>query len=490
MDKKTYVSGIDYQRIKIRTKKYDDGVLLTNDTGNWVFLTQKEYDNYLFRNIDEELYVKLKENFMILAAENFEGAVHQLNDYYWYLDQGTSLHILIPTLRCNFTCKYCYAYRSPEDAEQKDMTPELIDQSIDFVFKSPSPVYGIEFSGGEPLLRFDLMKRAILRAEELAEKHNKKVGFSVVTNGTYIDDEKITFFLEHKVGICLSLDGPKELHDSHRRITRGDKQSYDLVVEKINLLKERRVNGINAIPVITKDSLELWKEIVDEYVKHGFSVLRFKYVSYFGFASSTWDTMSYEADAFLDAWKNVINYMLELNKKGIVIAENLASIILQKLITGINTNYAEMSIPCGAVIGQVVYDYDGSIYTCDEARTMEEFKIGHVSSSEYKDLLDNPVTKTMQSMSNLTAYNCDQDCPWFSFCGLCPLEIYNQEKGFITNIPSNYRHKIHEGMFEFLMDKILHNEDEKKLLYKWPFLKRGIFSPDEELDNNVTDTEK
>ena len=474
-----YRYGVDYKQIKLSTKKYDDGVLLTNDFGKWCFLTLNEYNKFLFKDLNDDLFKKLQKNMMILTDDNFDAISHQFNDYYWYLGQGTSLHILIPTLRCNLTCKYCYAYRVPEETANKDMTEEIMDKTLDFIFSTPSPNQNIEFSGGEPLLRFDLIKRAILRAENLALSTSKKVHFSIITNGIYLDGEKIDFFRKHKVGICLSLDGTREIHDSNRRITRGNKPTYDLVVEKINLLKEKKFPSVNAIPVVLKDSLEKWKDIVDEYISHGFSVLRFKFVSRFGFASKAWESMSYTADEFLDAWKSVINYMLELNKKGIIISENMASIIIFKFLTGLNSNYAELMIPCGAVIGQLVYDYDGSIYTCDEARTMEEFKIGDVFNSSYSDLLNHTATKTLQSISNLTAYNCDSGCPWFSFCGICPLEIYNEKNGFITNINSNYRHKIHEGMFEFLMDKMLHNPEEKKLLSQWPYLRSGIVGSSE-----------
>lgn len=483
--KKTFFKGKDFEINKLRTRKFKDGMLLTNDCGKWCYLSDSEYKKFRFNDIDEKLYQKLKDTFMVLNDENIDAAAHQINDYYWYLGQGTSLHIVIPTLRCNFTCKYCYAFRMPEETPDVDMTPELMDKTIDFMFKSPSKSLCLEFSGGEPLIRFDLVKLGIERAVRLAKEKERDLTISIVTNGTYITEEMIPYFKKYKVGLCLSLDGPEEIHDSNRRVTKGNKPTYAKVKESINLLKKHKFPGLNSIPVIVKDSLPKWKEIVDEYVGVGFNVLRFKYVSRFGFASDGWDTMSYSPEEFLDSWKKVINYMIDLNKKGVQISENMASLILFKLITGINTNYAELMIPCGAVVGQVVYNYDGSIYTCDEARTLEEFKIGSVLESSYEDIINNPITKTLQSVSNLTGFNCDDDCAWFSFCGICPLEIYNQEKGLMTNIPSNYRHKIHEGMFDFLMDKLLFDPEAKEMLSKWPFLKKGLPGLSEKSEENA-----
>ncbi|MFP4118374.1 MAG: radical SAM protein, partial [Candidatus Woesearchaeota archaeon] len=317
MDKERYVFGKDYKRLKLRKKRYKDGVLLTNDYGKWIFLTQEENEELSYGRLTGELFRKLEENLMILTDDNMEDIPRQINNYYWYLNKGTSLHILVPTLRCNLTCRYCYAFRSPLDAKDKDMTPEILDKTIDFVFKSPSDIYTIEFTGGEPLLRFDLVRRAVERAEKFAETNDKHVKFSIVTNGLYLTEEMIQFFEDHKVGICLSLDGPQELHDRHRRITKNNTGSYSMVVEKLRHLKERKFHNVNAIPVITKDSLSQWKEIVDEYVSLNLRNLRFKYIGRFGFASNIWEKMSYSADEFLESWRNVMEYLIELNKKGI-----------------------------------------------------------------------------------------------------------------------------------------------------------------------------
>lgn len=473
--KTSCVQGKDYENNKVRTKKYPDGsALLTNDCGTWCHLSKKEYEKYLFKDFSKELYQKLIDSYMIITDDNIGKASHQISDYYWYVGKGTSLHIIVPTLRCNYTCKYCYAYRAPEDATGRDMTEETMDKTIDFIFQTPTDEYNIEFTGGEPLLKYSLIKRGIFRAEKIAKEQNKKVLFSIVTNGTFLEQSMVDFFKKHEVGVCLSLDGPKEIHDKNRRITKGNRPTHNIVIEKLELLKKNRYPSISAIPVILKDSLNAWKEIVDEYVGLGLTVLRFKYVSRFGFASDAWKSMSYSAEEYLDSWRKTIDYMLELNKKGIQISENLASLMIFKLTQGINTNYSELMIPCGAVTGQLAYNHDGSIYTCDEARTFPEFKIGTVFDSTYHDLLNNPISKSMHSVSNLTAQNCDDDCAWFAFCGLCPLEIYNEEKGFITNVPSNYRHKIHEGMFEFLMQKLLYDPEAKKYLERWPFFKLGL----------------
>jgi len=460
-----------YKINNIKTTKIDKNTLITNDYGNWVLLDEEEYKNFKFEILTENLKKKLEQNNIIITRNNLDQLKNQINYSFSHITSGAGLHIIIPTLRCNFTCKYCYALRASENAIDKDMTIETAKKTVEFIMKSAAKNLTIEFSGGEPLLRFDIIKEVVIYSLKLANKKNKSIKFAIITNASLINQEMIDFFKKYNIGICISLDGPKKIHDENRIFTKTKKGTYDEVIKKIKQFKENKI-GINSLPVIVKNSLENWKEIVDEYIKQGFFSLRFKYISNFGFANNSWEDLSYTPEEYLKTWKKVIEYMLELNKKEVIITENLTTIFLKKILKGINTGYAELQSPCGAVITQLVYDHDGKIYTCDEARTMPEFEIGNVFTSTHKDLLEHETTKTMQTMSNLIT-TCEQ-CPWSSFCGICPLEIYKQEKGFITNIPSNYRCKIHKGMFEYLFEKITKEPETKKLFEKWILIEGGI----------------
>jgi hypothetical protein len=44
--------------------------------------------------------------------------------------------------------------------------------------------------------------------------------------------------------------------------------------------------------------------------------------------------------------------------------------MLKKMLTTSDPNYVDTRSPCGAVIGQVAYNFDGKIYSCDEGRMM------------------------------------------------------------------------------------------------------------------------
>jgi len=466
----------DYTRINIRVKNYPGEKLLINDYGSWVLLTEDEYKKYLFDDLDEELFRKLEKHHIIRTPDNAREILEEFRKYNWNVGNGTSLQILVPTLRCNFTCKYCYALRRDINEQGFDMTKETAKKTVDFIFQSPAKNMVIEFTGGEPLLRFDIIKYVVEYAKELNKKHKRILDFAIVTNGSLLDDEKFEFIRKNRIGLCFSLDGPKNLHDLHRKFTRDPKKSsYEDVVTKIKKYRlEKKYERTFAIPVITKFSLDRYKEAIKEYVLLGLKVFRFKYVTYFGFAVKGWDSLFYEPDEFIEAWKKVIKFLLFLNKNGIEVRENLAAYILMKIVSGKDPGYAELERPCGAFIGQALYDYDGSIYTCDEARTMnDEFKIGNVYKDNFFDVARNKTCHVMVSNSSLLSFSCD-NCPWYPYCGICPVENYKLHGSLVVNIPSTHRCKIHKAMIDYLFDLLLHSEEDAKHLRRWANLNNKI----------------
>ncbi|HDP73641.1 MAG TPA: His-Xaa-Ser system radical SAM maturase HxsB [Candidatus Woesearchaeota archaeon] len=470
MEKK-YVKGKDYKETFFRVKDYGKrGKLIINELGKWVLLTNEEYKKLVFRDFNESLFKKLEESLIIKTKENSKEILKFSTAMFWDITNATSLHILVPTLRCNHTCSYCYAFRKPEEAKGFDMSKETAKRTVDFIFQAPAPSIVIEFTGGEPLLKPDIVKYVVEYAEEKNKKTQKTLGFALVTNGTLLDEEMFRFIKEHKIGLCFSLDGPKAVHDEHRKYTKNPKKStyedvYKLLKKyKVKEYKERTF----ALPVITKASLPNYKEIIDLYVSLGIKSFRYKYLTDFGFATSNWKSLSYSPEQFVKTWKDVVEYILELNKKGIAVREEITSIFIRKLILGQNPGFAELAVPCGAVDGQIIYDYDGGIYTCDEARTLgDTFKIGNVHDMEYKDMKNNKIRKLMKVNSALFGFTCD-DCPWLPFCGICPLENYKKEGTMIVNIPTNSRCFIHKSMIEYIFEKVLFDKEKSELLKKWP----------------------
>ncbi len=464
--------SIAYDIAGFRSKRMGNSFIVTADDGCWLQLNEKELENLQKNKIDKELFSKLEEKGIAITDKNRQEIIQRLADKYSFLSNGTLYHIVIPTLRCNMRCIYCHASSKPVNAGEYDMSMETAKKVVDFIFQSPSYFMTIEFQGGEPLLRFDIVKFIVEYARELNKKHKKSLLFNLVTNFSLMDKEKLKFLIDNEVGICTSLDGPELIHNKNRPF--GAKGSYESAKEGIIELKEeykkRGIQGrrANAIITITKNSLPYYKEITDEYVKLGLNDIFLRFLNNLGDARPVWNSISYTPEEFIAFWKKSMDYMLKLNKKGIAVREWFSWIVLQKIIGGIEPNYFEQRSPCGAVIGQLAYNYNGDIYSCDEGRMIGEdiFRLGNVRKNSYKDIITSEQSCALVSSSVNDTQICDS-CAYKPFCGICPVCNYAEQGSIIGNISSSARCKIYKAQFDYIFEKLIHDTAAKKIFLSW-----------------------
>jgi uncharacterized protein len=121
------------------------------------------------------------------------------------------------TQACNARCHYCpYTYDSARRSTPRCMSWSTLRNAV-ATFMSHSVDQrrrSISFWGGEPLLAFRLMRRAILYVA--ATYPGASVTYQFTTNGTLLNEDAIAFFVNHDCVIVVSLDGPAPIHDRHR----------------------------------------------------------------------------------------------------------------------------------------------------------------------------------------------------------------------------------------------------------------------------------
>jgi len=76
-----------------------------------------------------------------------------------------------------------------------------------------------------------------------------QITHSIQTNATLINDAWCRLFKKHDIRVGVSVDGPAQLHDNHRR-TRLGRPTHHLVVRGMNLLKSHKI-PFHAIAVVT-----------------------------------------------------------------------------------------------------------------------------------------------------------------------------------------------------------------------------------------------
>jgi Arylsulfatase regulator (Fe-S oxidoreductase) len=128
--------------------------------------------------------------------------------------------ILQVTQQCNLRCKYCaYSgnyYNRSHTSNRMDF--ETAKKAIDFYLKRSEKAdqLALSFYGGEPLLEFELIKKCV--SYILQRKGDKKILFTMTTNGTLMTEDVIEFLVKYEFNLMISLDGDKKSHDIKSKI--------------------------------------------------------------------------------------------------------------------------------------------------------------------------------------------------------------------------------------------------------------------------------
>ncbi len=469
--------GLNY----IRFKPWKDGrILATTDTGDWAFIPEAEFEKLIEGKLEpeSELYKELDEKNFFINDAMLKRAFEKYQSRYSFTRLGPNLHIIITTLRCNYNCVYCHASKRPMERKEFDMSIETAKKVVDFIFNSPNPAINIEFQGGEPLANWPVIEFVIDYARERNRTENKELAFSVVSNLSLMDNEKLEKLIADDIYMCTSIDGPEELHNKNRPASGGS--SYENTVswlkrieseyEKRNL--DPRTHHVDALLTISRYSMEVGgKAIVDEYVKLGRNTLHLRPLNPFGFGKKAWKSIGYSVDEFNKFYNETLDYIIELNRKGIELIERQAAITLTRILTDDDPNYMELRSPCGAAIGQLAYNYDGKIFTCDEARMIYEmgddiFLLGEIGKDSYKEIIEHPTTKSMAIASCQDGLPMCESCPYKPYCGVCPVYNYAEQGDIFGKMPTNDRCKLMMNLFDKLFSLLDSADDELMEIFR------------------------
>ena len=100
-------------------------------------------------------------------------------------------------------------------------------------------------------MNFPLLKQVVAYANQRAAEQGRHIDFSLTTNATLLTPAIIEFLSENNIGVTVSMDGPKEMHD-HLRVFANGKGSYDIIEPKVRaLIQNHRTRPITARVTLT-----------------------------------------------------------------------------------------------------------------------------------------------------------------------------------------------------------------------------------------------
>lgn len=467
--------------VPIRFRDVAGDVLLTNPWGDWVFVTKAELADLARGKLDAggPLSARLADKNFLRSRVDVEKVATAMREKKRFLDYGPILHMMIVTLRCNETCVYCHASRADMDAVHTDMTPEIAEKCVDLALQSTSPSITIEFQGGEPLVAFGVVKHIVTYALQRNRAYGKELGFTMVTNLSLMDEEKMKFLVGHKVQICSSIDGPELLHNKQRVLVGGNAYAETARwIEKINkayidLGLDPTLYHVEALLTTTREALKKPIEIVDTFVNLGCRAIFLRPVDPFGFAEKTRAKIEYDRAEYRDFYRTAVEYILQLNRKGEQVLERYAAIFLTKILRGEDPNFMDIRSPGGSGIGALAYNYDGKIFTSDEGRMMHEtgddsFVIGDVRTASYRALMKHETIRALVMASIREVQPDCVSCAYAPYCGVQPEHSHRTQGTIFGRMRESNVCLVHKGIQDYLFEKLKENDPTTvEILRRW-----------------------
>lgn len=145
---------------------------------------------------------------------------------------------------CNLNCKYCYANAGKYSTDRTELMNETTVDKIMYELKRRgiSSIETLSLFGGEPFLNWNTIKYSIERFCSNFEIES----IEIISNGWFVDNEKLEFLKRYNVKIVISVDGPEDITDCLR-----GKGTYKQVVRVFDEANKSGYNNISASATYT-----------------------------------------------------------------------------------------------------------------------------------------------------------------------------------------------------------------------------------------------
>lgn len=303
--------------------------------------------------------------------------------------------VLTLTGRCNFKCQYCYA----SEQEQVDMERETALSAVKMAGESGER-FLLQFSGGEPLLQFPLIREIVTFVEE----HRLNVQLQIQTNGALLTKDIGKWLFDHKVGIGISCDGRPRVMDRTRK-SKGGESSSQIVTKAFKNLSDNGI-GTGITCVVTDDMVDELEGISDMAYFYGnvhqigFDILREQ-----GRGMKLKAPNEKQMASALRKTADRLDMLEKMTGKRIHFTQEDRVELLAK--TG------KYEFPqCFAMHGEAAFiDVHGDIYACSSLMGKEEYKLGNVHTGREKKKVAQVSSFIKEIMQPC------RKCEYFSLCG-------------------------------------------------------------------------
>lgn len=380
--------------------------------------------------------------------------------------------------RCDLKCSYCYFLAEDllAPGAGKRMAPLTLDRYVQQALSVQGDQAQLLWHGGEPLLSgLGFMRMAVMAARDHA-RPGQSVQHVVTTNGRTIDENWARFFADNAFRVEISIDGPAEVHDLHRKDLQGE-GTHAEVERGWHTLHDHGVD-VTAVCVIGTASEGRGRELY-RYFRDELGARRIRFLPLI-------ERVDEELEKLVETdWSAAIDEGLGLQRNGTRVTSRTVSPTGygQFLISVFDEWYEHdrevvhvelFDTTEAASIGEYtwcvhapqcgttpVVDFNGDAFFCDENVT-DDFLLGSILDRDLRDLVEAPMPEVTGRIKSTALPSTCRSCEVLWACnGGCPKDRFVSVKN--GHLSTNYLCAGLKAFFTHAGDKLRRSPDQTEL---------------------------
>ncbi len=277
------------------------------------------------------------------------------------------LYFIFLTRKCNLKCIYCGEAANPTTSISSKVNYSFIELK-EFLHKDPNPI--IVFYGGEPLLNIPMLQEIIDQIP--------KATYLLQTNGYYLNQLPLQY-LDQINTILISIDGSEDTTDHYR-----GKGAYKQIINNLRSICLKGYEGDIIARMTISTHSDIYEDVTSllflenpifKYVHWQLNVIWSDRLQWNDF--NHWVNQFYNpgVSKLIDKW--ISHMKLENEVLGII---PFIGVIRTLLLN------EKATLRCGAGIDAFAIQTNGEIYACPICPEFEDFKVGHITTTNPIDL--------------------------------------------------------------------------------------------------------
>lgn len=447
-----------------RFRDVDGRILVTNEAGDYGFFGSDVIGRLFDGALADDEGRKLRD-LSIIVDDGDEWRVaalmRRLRKTHGSESRRLSYLIAIPTLRCDLSCTYCQVSRAALDANGFDWSEEHLDQFERFIDQIEGDSLKLEFQGGEPTVRPDLLRRMI----DICKAKFTAPEFVICTNLTRITPEIEDIFGRPDVSISTSIDGPLAVMTANR--TASDALSEAVFRNFRYIVDKYGPDKVAALPTVTEKTIADPQGLIDCYAAFGFQSIFLRPVNYMGFARKQHADLSRDFAAWDAFYRSALERILDLNRDG-YFEEFYLALMVRSIFAGLPSGFVDLRSPSRFASDYCVIDFDGTLYPSDEARMLSRTRTIDLSIGTMAAGFDEDKLSALNKHAINQVHPDCLHCTYMPYCGIDVVDDISRYGRMDTPKHETWFCRRQMSLFDLIFEKVA-SKDRRYLdmFLKW-----------------------